>query len=184
MIGKYYKFIVIGNDKIGGVLYAPSNWPYPIAKDGEEIKNWESLVVELKDGSYRPLHMCVGGANLVNKELKTLIESHTTPESEIEFLPIKAISKEYGNKTYYIIHFKKIHDVIDKENTIYVKGTDSIIKLRVDYKKVKDLHIFNSQPNINDIIVSETLYKAIKKQKLNLGLDFMPIYYILEESKE
>ena len=70
--------------------------------------------------------MCVGGANLVNKELKTLIESYTTPESEIEFLPIKAISKEYGNKTYYIIHFKKIHDVIDKENTIYVKGTDSI----------------------------------------------------------
>ena len=106
MIGKYYKFIVIGNDKIGGVLYAPSNWPYPIAKDGEEIKNWESLVVELKDGSYRPFHMCVGGANLVNKELKTLIESYTTPESEIEFLPIKAISKEYGNKTYYIIHFK------------------------------------------------------------------------------
>lgn len=42
MIGKYYKFIVIGNDKIGGVLYAPPNWPYPIAKDGEEIKNWES----------------------------------------------------------------------------------------------------------------------------------------------
>ena len=149
MTGKYYKFIVIGNDKIGGVLYAPSNWPYPIAKDGEEIKNWESLVVELQDGTYRPF-----------------------------------ISKEYGNKTYYIIHFKKIHDVIDKENTIYVKGTDSIIKLRVDYKKVKDLHIFNSQPNINDIIVSETLYKAIKKQKLNLGLDFMPIYYILEESKE
>lgn len=177
MVGKYYKFIVKGNDKIGGVLYSPSDWPYPIARDGENVKNWESLIVELKEGAYRPFHMCTGGANLVNEELKILMESYITPESNIEFLPIKAISKEYGNKTYYIIHFKKIHDVIDKTNTIYVTGTDSIIKLRLDYKKVKDLHIFNSQPAISDIIVSESLYKAIKKNKLTLGLDFMPIYY-------
>lgn len=78
------------------------------------------------------------------------------------------------------MHFKKIYDVIDKINTIYVKGTDSIIKLRLDYEKVKDLNIFNSQPYINDVIVSETLYKAIKKQKLDFGLEFMPIYHVLK----
>ena len=55
---KYYRIIIKGNDKIGGVLYAPDNWPYPIARDGEEVKNWESLTVELKDGSY-DLFTCV-----------------------------------------------------------------------------------------------------------------------------
>lgn len=174
---KFYKFIPKGNDKAGGVLYAPSDWPYPIARDGEEVKNWKSLIVELKYGEYCPYHMCIGGANMVSEELKNLLESFIQPDNDdIEFLPIKARSKEYGNRIYYILHFKKIFDVIDKENTVYVPGTDSIIKVRVDYNKVKKLKIFNSQPVINDIIVSKEVYKAIKKNKLDLGLEFMPIY--------
>lgn len=36
---KFYKFIADGYNKIGGVLYAPSNWPYPIARDGIEVKD-------------------------------------------------------------------------------------------------------------------------------------------------
>ena len=28
---RYYRFVVKGNDKVGGVLYSPKNWPYPIA---------------------------------------------------------------------------------------------------------------------------------------------------------
>ena len=52
----------------------------------------------------------------------------------------------------------------------------SIIKLRLDSNKVNGLKIFNTQPAVNDIIVSEDVYKAIKREKLNLGLDFMQIY--------
>ena len=74
------------------------------------------------------------------------------------------------------MHFKKIFDVIDTENTIYVEGTDSVIKLKLDYNKVKELKVFNSQPAINDIIVSDDIRKSIKKNKLDLGLDFMPVY--------
>ena len=68
-------------------------------------------------------------------------------------------------------------DVIDAKNTIYVKGTtDSILKLRLDYDKVKHLNVFNSQPNISDVIVSDEVHKSIKKNKLDFGLEFMPIY--------
>ena len=49
---KFYRFIAKGNDKKGGVLYSPKSWPYPIAVDGQEVKNWDYLVVELKDGIY------------------------------------------------------------------------------------------------------------------------------------
>lgn len=74
------------------------------------------------------------------------------------------------------MHFKKIFNVIDTENTLYVEGTDSVLKLKLDYNKVKDLKVFNSQPAINDIIVSDDVRKSIKKNKLDLGLDFMPVY--------
>ncbi len=64
---KFYKFIAKGNHKIRGVLYGPSDWPYPIAKDGEEVANWENLIVELKGGKYRPFHLWTGGANMETK---------------------------------------------------------------------------------------------------------------------
>lgn len=119
--------------------------------------------------------MCIGGANMVNQALKDLLQSYVTSANDIEFLPVKAISKEYGNQIYYIMHFKKIFDVIDPQNTLYVEGTDTILKLRLDYNKVKSLNIFNSQPVINDIIVSDEVRKSIQKNKLDFGLEFMPI---------
>lgn len=174
----FYKFIAKGNDKVGGVLYAPPGWPYPIAEDGEEVMNWKSLVVELKYGKYRHFQLCTGGANMVSVELKTLIESFIDSDPSLEFLPVKATSEEYGDKEYYIMHFKKIFDVTDKENTVYFEATDTILKLRLDYAKVKNLKVFNSQPAVNDIIVSEDVCKAIKKNKLDLGLGFMPVYCV------
>ena len=172
---KYYKFIVKGSNKYGGVLYAPETWPYPIARDADEVVGWKSLVVELKEGAYRPFHACTGGANIVSQELKDLLELFSN-DNNLEFLPIKATSKEYGDKIYYIMHFKIIYDVIDRNKTIYAKGTDTILKLRLDENKVKNLKIFNSRPAINDVIVSEDVYQAIRKEKLDFGLDFTQIY--------
>ena len=172
---KYHRIIIKGNDKIGGVLYAPEHWPYPIARDGEEVKNWESLIVNLKDGAYRPFHMCIGGANLVSQEMKELFESFIKNSDDIEFLPVKAESELYGDRIYYIMHFKKVFDVIDRKHTIYTEGTDSILRLRLDYDKVKSLNVFNSRPVINDVIVSDEVRKSIKKNKLDLGIEFMPI---------
>ena len=177
---KFYEIIVRGNAR-GGVLYAPKSWPRPIAIDGEEVKNWQSLVVELKDGPYRNFNMCVGNANIVSEHLKQVIQDVVGPHPYLEFLPIQATSEEYGDRTYYIMHFKKIFDVIDKENTVYVPGTDSIIKLRVDYNKVKGLKIFNSQPYINDVILSDDVRKAIMRNHLDDGIEFMPVYCVIKE---
>lgn len=83
-------------------------------------------------------------------------------------------SKEYGDRQYYIVHFTKIYDVIDKEHTVYGPG-DSIIKVCLDYNKVKNLHVFNSQPIISDINISAKVYKEIKKRKLGFGTSFIRI---------
>lgn len=59
-----------------------------------------------------------------------------------------------------------------------VDGEECIIKLRVDYEKVKNLHVFNSQPLINDLIVSRKVYSEIKKRKLNFGISFGIVYCV------
>lgn len=172
----YYSLIVNSYDPVGGVLYAPEEWPYPIAEDGVEVKDWRSLVVELRDGKYSPFHMCIGGANMVSEELKELLESYIEDKDSIEFLPVKAVSEKYGDRTYYIMHFTKVFDVIDRDKTVYVPGTDDIIKVRLDYEKVKNLNVFNFQSYINEVIVSAEVRKSIKKNKLDGGLQFTPIY--------
>lgn len=75
------------------------------------------------------------------------------------------------------MHFKIIYDVIDKGNTLYVPGTKYIIKVRIDQSKAKGLKVFNSQPSINDVIISEDVYQAIRHNKYDLGLDFLLVGY-------
>ena len=172
---KFYKIIVNGYST-GGVLYAPPSWPCPIAQDGIEVQNWESLVLELRDGYYRHFNMCVGQANIVSKQFMDTLLYNGNENLFLEFLPVRTHSEEYGDKTFYIMHFKKVFDVIDKEHTHYVPGTDSIIKLWVDYQKTKDLDVYNYHPFTNSVIVSEKIKKALCRNKLNEGILFQPVF--------
>jgi len=172
MVKKFFKLIMDANDEIGGTLYAPKGTDTLLIKDVKEVIGWRNLVFTLNDGIYTPYHMANIGCNLISDELKSTIQEFIPENYPIEFLPIKALSEQYGEKQYHIMHFKIIFDVIDPINTVYVDGTKSIIKLCLDYNKVKNLDIFNSQPSINDIIVSDRLRKAIKKRKLDFGIEF------------
>lgn len=171
---KYYKLIVNGYDKESGMLYAPAGWPYPISVAGKKVNNWQSLVVELRGGIYCPFMRCDCGADLVDERMKALIESYADLGS-VEFFPVKAMSDVYGDRTYYILHFSKTFDVIDKRRTIFIKETGSVIHLWVDYTKVKNLHVFNSGTAVRDIILSNCVYKEIKRQKLDSGMEFIPV---------
>ena len=58
----------------------------------------------------------------------------------------------------------------------YFDGLDTILKLKLDYEKVKTLNVFNSRPAVNDIIVSKDVHDAIKQKGLGSGLDFVPVF--------
>ena len=172
-----FKILLNSYDEVGGMVYGPENRDYPIATDGEEVNDWMTLSLYLKDGKYCSFHRCVGGGNLVDEELKTLFEKYIDSETDVEFLPVMVHSEEYGDKQYYILHFLKIHDVIDEEHSVYYDRNDksTLIKPAFSIAKVKGHHLFNSRPYINDVNVSEQLYKEIKKNKLNLGISFQTI---------
>ena len=57
----------------------------------------------------------------------------------------------------------------------YTNTKNTLIKPAFSIAKVKGHHLFNSRPYINDVNVSEQLYKEIKKNKLNLGISFQTI---------
>ena len=168
----YYQIIPDGYDKKSGNLYAPDDWPYPITTAGKEVKDWDKLEVELRDGEYAPYHRCVSRANMVSEELKALLEEYIGENENIEFLPVKAKSKEYGDRTYYILHFRnKPEDVISEPHSDYYNG--HVLRYALDYDKVKGKKIFNVQGE--DIHISADIAKAIKKRKLTGGMELAPI---------
>ncbi len=157
-------------EKEGGIVTSPNCDACPHVYDGEDADLGNEFIYELKDGKYCPYLMGPWGVNLVDEDLRALLEEYAEKEY-VEFLPVMIHSEQYGDRQYYVVHFTKIYDVIDKENTVYGPA-GNIIKLRVDYNKVKDLHVFNSQPIISDINISAKVYKEIKKRKLGLGTSF------------
>ena len=174
MTNNYYKFIPNGNEKEAGIITSPDWDKCPEILDAEEVKLNNDFIYELREGKYCPFDMGPHWVRLVDEELKELLETYAEKEYT-EFIPVMVRSQEYGDRQYYILHFKKIYDVIDEENSTY--GSPGwIIKMCVDYAKVKDLHVFNSEPLINDLIVSTKVYKEIKKRKLNFGTSFGIIY--------
>ena len=170
---KYFEIILDGYDKFGGVLYAPKEVKYGIVEDSEEVdKSVFNMTFTLKDGGYTHFLGSNIGAHFVSAELKQLIESYISDEYPLEFIPVQILSEIYGNKEYFIIHFTKIFDVIDPENTVYIPDTNSIIKVCLSQAKVKDLHIFNTRPYVNYVIISEKLRKDMRKLKMNVGIEF------------
>lgn len=169
---KYYRIVLDGNDNFGGLIHAPKDVKSGFITDANEIdKSIFDMKFTLCDGNYTHFIGSDIGANFVSVELKKLIESYIPMDYPLEFIPIQIHSEFYGNKEYFIIHFTKIFDVIDPENTVYIPDTNSIIKVCLSQAKVENLHIFNSRPIINDIIISEKMRKEMKKHRMNVGIE-------------
>lgn len=162
-----------GYEKDAGVISCPDGYVCPIVRDGESFTLDNDFVYELNDGDFCPFVYAPHMVRLVNEELKELLETYAEKEW-VDFVPVIVRSTNYGDRKYYIVHFLKIYDVVDEENTIY-DPPGWIMKLRIDKSKVKNLHVFNSQPHINDLIVSAKLYKDIKRRNLHFGISFVSI---------
>ncbi|MDR0866615.1 MAG: hypothetical protein LBO74_17040 [Candidatus Symbiothrix sp.] len=172
---KFYRFLLKYN-KNHGVLFAPKGTDIRFGVEVEPVVNWENIEFTLKGGVYLPFMNSNTTAYFANEELKNLIQEIIPADYPLEFYPIKTKSEEYGNKIYYLIHFKVIFDVIDTENSVWV--VDSIAKPWIDYEKAKDLDFFNASNAINEIMVSDLMKRMMQKNKLDIGIEFKEVPYI------
>jgi len=113
---------------------------------------------------------------LMSEKLKLVIEAHLTGNELIDWITCK-VKNEKEKRTYFILRFNKMLDVLDMQNTIFVQGTDHVIRPVFASSKISAYNIF-PVPSSNDLwkitswfYVSEILKKAIQKQKLT-GLGF------------
>jgi hypothetical protein len=113
---------------------------------------------------------------LMSERLKSIIEANQKGNEQIDWVEcmVKNGSEE---RTYFILRFNKMLDVLDMQKTMFVQGTDHIIKPVFASSKISAYSIF-SEPSKYDfwkitsgLYVSDVLKKAIQKEKLT-GIDF------------
>lgn len=117
---------------------------------------------------------------LMSEKLKTVIEKKLTGKENISWITtnIKADGEE---RKYFIPFFNKRLDVLDMQRTMFVSGTDHIIKPFFSLEKIINYSLFHKPNNFWEITsalyVSEVLKKDIEKEKLT-GLSFETISII------
>jgi hypothetical protein len=113
---------------------------------------------------------------LMSEKMKSVINSNLTGNEQIDWIECK-VKNGNEEQAYFILRFNKMLDVLDKQKTMFVQGTDHIIKPVFSLSKIKDYNIF-PKPSSHDlwkitpgIYISDLLRKAIIKAKLT-GIEF------------
>jgi hypothetical protein len=108
---------------------------------------------------------------LMSERLKSVIEANLTGNEQIDWIECK-VKNGSEERTYFILRFNKMLDVLDMQKTMFVQGTDHIIKPVFASSKISAYGIF-SKPSLYDLwkitsglYVSDVLKKAIQKEKL------------------
>lgn len=190
---KYYELMMDGDSK-EGLLFPPEAHNLPRLFDENALPDLNNNVFTLKLGCYGDYMRSVIGGRFVSEELMNLFEKYLKPEHKVVFVPVRVTSEEYGDRIYYLMHFEKIFDVIDPENTVYQdipeedlkdliriedpfnKNIDLVLIPALDYNGIKDLDVFNWDKYSVPFIVSEKVMKEMKKKKLDGGIEFWSVW--------
>jgi len=113
---------------------------------------------------------------LMSEKLKSVIDANLIGNEQIDWIECK-VKNGSEERTYFILRFNKMLDVLDMQKTMFVQGTDHIIRPVFASSKISAYSIF-SKPSSHDLwkitsglYVSDGLKKAIQKAKLT-GMDF------------
>ena len=113
---------------------------------------------------------------LMSIKLKTTIEEQLTENEGVDWVTA-IINGEGEQRIYYIPRFNKMLDVLDMQKTIFVQGTDHIIRPVFSSLKISLYSMFSKPSSHNlwkitsGLYVNEALKKAVQKQKIT-GIDF------------
>ncbi len=113
---------------------------------------------------------------IVSEKLKSTIDKCLTGNEGIDWITCY-INSDVEKRTYYILRFNVILDVLDMEKTMFVRGTNHVIKPCFSLQKISKYSIFHVPDNpklakiTSGLYVNEFLKKAIQKEKIT-GLEF------------
>lgn len=119
---------------------------------------------------------------IMSKKMRCIIEAHLTGEERVDWIVCGVVGNDV-EREYYTPRFRIMPDVLDLEKTLFIDGTNSIIKPVFCYQKVQRLALF-TKPAMHDLwklpstlYVNERLKVSFVKEGIT-GVSFskVPVY--------
>lgn len=162
----------------GGILCLPDRFMPFVKQFGlQNVEKIDNLTLELADGEYRDFLPCDCFRLAVSLCMKELFERYGVDPEVLEFIPVPVISEEYGDRTYYLLHFKQECDVQSQKMTQRLaKHGDYPWRLVLDYNKInKGWGVFNTRSYGMRIIITDEVRRAINREKMHRGIHLEPV---------
>ena len=109
---------------------------------------------------------------LFSLQLKKIIDGHLTGKEGLSWVSA-TIRGHNEEQVYYIPMFDRLLDVLDMDKTMFVSGTDAIIKPVFSWAKIKDYSVIH-KPNYRNLwkipsgfYVNEKIKKAVQKEGIS-----------------
>jgi hypothetical protein len=108
---------------------------------------------------------------LMSNKLKEIVSENLTGDEGINWILVKVNGPD-ESRNYYIPRFERMLDVLDIENTLFARNTDSIIRPHFSLNKVNQLSIFHCPGSNNLWKITSGLYvnfllkRTIQKNRL------------------
>ncbi|NVO10575.1 MAG: hypothetical protein HXX16_11480 [Bacteroidales bacterium] len=111
---------------------------------------------------------------LMSEKMKNIIDNNLTGKEDISWMKV-TVKADSESRAYFILKFEKMLDVLDEKKTLFVQGTNLIIKPVFSLSKISNYNIFHKPQPFWEIpsglYISEIIKKAVQKENLT-GIDF------------
>ena len=145
---------------LGRIIEGDSNYDLP---GNEKVTNWKPFVYEIKFGEFPDLVPVINNFRLCSEKLKKIIDGCTSTEDGLQWLDTYVIKGDEKVK-YYILHFCKVYDIANLENSKLTRKGDIIVPA-FNKNACDKLNIFTLSGWLNAWFVKENVKKEIEKNK-------------------
>jgi hypothetical protein len=106
------------------------------------VSDWVTYNFELRDGDFCDYLATDRFRRVCSIKLRDILEKNKGPKDSLQWLPIIVRSNLY-KREYYVLHFPHPSDVLDEKATMWVDGTDHVIKPALSKSKVVGHCVFS-----------------------------------------
>jgi hypothetical protein len=169
VMGDYYE-ILFQEETHLGVGYTVAESDLFFLPDTGKVKNWNPIILELRDGQYPDYLASDLGCRLCSKRLKDVLAAEASASDSLQWLDV-LVRTQYEERLYFILHFPEPPDVLDKRKTIFAGDTDVVVKAVLSRDAVTGHKVF-AYPKCGclPLFISKDVKRRIRVEKCT-GMD-------------
>jgi hypothetical protein len=132
------------------------------------------LRYELRDGGFADYHAAIGDGSLCSERMRDLLEAARTEADLVTWEHAVVAAADGEKRVYYLLQIAGTPEVIHRELTTWVPGTDHVIRVTLDTPKAREHSIFAYESRAGTPIATRRIKALLEKERMT-GIEFASV---------